>query len=81
MKRVKEELANIPIATNEDLAEADDIVFGTPTRYGNMCAQMKQFVEKNWKLGLKKTVFLGNWRRKTPMQPPLYQDLTQTDLL
>jgi NAD(P)H:quinone oxidoreductase type IV len=50
MKRVKKELAGIPIATNEDLAEADGIVFGTPTRYGNMSAQMKQFIDKTGKL-------------------------------
>jgi len=46
MNQVKKELEDIPIATNEDLAEADGIVFGTPTRYGNMCAQMKQFIDK-----------------------------------
>jgi len=46
MKQVKKELEDIPIATNEDLVEADGIVFGTPTRYGNMCAQMKQFIDK-----------------------------------
>jgi len=50
MKRVKKELADISIATNEDLVEADGIVFGTPTRYGNMSAQMKQFIDKTGKL-------------------------------
>ncbi|MDH5438893.1 MAG: NAD(P)H:quinone oxidoreductase [Candidatus Bathyarchaeota archaeon] len=50
MKQVKEELADIPIATNEDLGKANGIVFGTPTRYGNMSAQMKQFIDKTGKL-------------------------------
>jgi NAD(P)H dehydrogenase (quinone) len=50
MKQVKEELADIPIATNEDLVEADGVVFGTPTRYGNMSAQMKQFIDQTGKL-------------------------------
>lgn len=50
MKRVREELSDIPIATNEDLVEADGIVFGTPTRYGNMSAQMKQFIDKTGRL-------------------------------
>jgi NAD(P)H dehydrogenase (quinone) len=50
IKRVKKELADIPIATMNDLAEADGIVFGTPTRYGNMCAQMKNFIDKTGKL-------------------------------
>ncbi len=46
MKQVKKELADIPIATDEDLIEADGIVFGSPTRYGNMSAQMKNFIDK-----------------------------------
>ena len=50
MKQVKKELADIPIAKNEDLVEADGIVFGTPTRYGNMSAQMKQFIDKTGRL-------------------------------
>jgi NAD(P)H dehydrogenase (quinone) len=50
MKQVKKELAGIPVATDEDLVEADGIVFGTPTRYGNMCAQMKQFIDKTGSL-------------------------------
>jgi len=50
MRRVKKELAGIPIATNEDLVGADGIIFGTPTRYGNMCAQMKQFIDKTGRL-------------------------------
>ncbi len=36
---------DIPIATPEDLQEADGVIFGTPTRYGNMCAQMKQYID------------------------------------
>jgi len=50
LRRVKGELAEIPFATMEDLAEADGIVFGSPTRYGNMCAQMKQFIDKTGRL-------------------------------
>jgi NAD(P)H dehydrogenase (quinone) len=36
---------DIRIATVEDLQAADGIIFGTPTRYGNMCAQMKQYID------------------------------------
>jgi NAD(P)H dehydrogenase (quinone) len=36
---------DVPIATMEDLREADGVIFGTPTRYGNMCAQMKQYID------------------------------------
>lgn len=35
----------VPIATVTDLAEADAIIFGTPTRFGNMAAQMRQFLD------------------------------------
>jgi NAD(P)H dehydrogenase (quinone) len=35
----------IPEATVEDLAEADGIIFGTPTRFGMMAAQMKAFLD------------------------------------
>jgi NAD(P)H dehydrogenase (quinone) len=50
LKQVKKELADIHIATEQDLLEADGIIFGSPTRYGNMCAQMKQFIDKTGKL-------------------------------
>lgn len=36
---------DIPIATSEDLAWADAYIFSTPTRFGNMCSQMKQFID------------------------------------
>jgi NAD(P)H dehydrogenase (quinone) len=39
------EQEGIPICSVDDLAEADAIVFGTPTRFGNMCGQMKQFLD------------------------------------
>ena len=35
-----------PIATVDELVEYDAIIFGTPTRYGNMAAQMKQFLDQ-----------------------------------
>jgi len=37
--------AQVPIATVEDLADADAIIFGTPTRFGNMVGQMRQFLD------------------------------------
>jgi len=41
---------SIPIATVEDLAQADAIIFGTPTRFGNMCGQMRQFLDSTGQL-------------------------------
>ncbi|GBU16060.1 MULTISPECIES: NAD(P)H:quinone oxidoreductase [Methylobacterium] len=35
-----------PIAKPEELGDYDAIIFGTPTRYGNMAAQMKQFIDQ-----------------------------------
>ena len=35
-----------PIATIEELADYDAIVFGTPTRFGNMAAQMRNFLDQ-----------------------------------
>ena len=43
-------MSHIPIATVDDLSDADAIVFGTPTRFGNMCAQMRQFLDATGQL-------------------------------
>jgi NAD(P)H dehydrogenase (quinone) len=37
--------SNIPVCTVDELADADAIIFGTPTRFGNMCGQMRQFLD------------------------------------
>lgn len=39
-----------PIATVPELSEYDAIIFGTPTRYGNMAAQMKSFIDQTGSL-------------------------------
>lgn len=48
----KEVLDHIPICTVEELADADAIIFGTPTRFGNMCGQMSQFLDATGQLWL-----------------------------
>jgi NAD(P)H dehydrogenase (quinone) len=35
-----------PIATVDELAGYDAIIFGSPTRFGNMCAQMRNFLDQ-----------------------------------
>ncbi len=35
-----------PIATVDELPEYDAIIFGTPTRFGNMAAQMRNFLDQ-----------------------------------
>jgi NAD(P)H:quinone oxidoreductase type IV len=45
-KAARQAFAHIPIAKPDNLAEADAIIFGTPTRFGNMCAQMRNFLDQ-----------------------------------
>jgi NAD(P)H dehydrogenase (quinone) len=42
---VQKDLSDILVCTLEDLTSADAIIFGTPTRFGNMCGQMRQFLD------------------------------------
>ncbi|MFZ2948126.1 MAG: NAD(P)H:quinone oxidoreductase [Desulfuromonadaceae bacterium] len=46
-------MAHLPVATVNDLAEADAVIFGTPTRFGNMCGQMRQFLDATGGLWMK----------------------------
>ena len=46
--------AATPVAKVDDLPDYDAIVFGTPTRYGNMCGQMRSFLDQTgalWQRG------------------------------
>jgi NAD(P)H dehydrogenase (quinone) len=52
-KAAREAFADIPIAKPAQLAEADAIIFGTPTRFGNMCAQMRNFLDQTGQLWMK----------------------------
>jgi NAD(P)H dehydrogenase (quinone) len=45
--------AHIPVAEPAMLAEADAIIFGTPTRFGNMAAQMRNFLDQTGGLWMK----------------------------
>ena len=42
--------AHVPVCTVDELASADAIIFGTPTRFGNMCGQMRQFLDATGRL-------------------------------
>jgi len=46
----------VPVCTVDDLATADAVIFGTPTRFGNMCGQMRQFLDATGGLWLKGTM-------------------------
>jgi NAD(P)H dehydrogenase (quinone) len=41
-----------PLAIIGELADYDAIIFGTPTRFGNMCSQMRNFLDQTGKLWL-----------------------------
>ena len=45
-KKARQAFAHIPVAKPGDLAGADAITFGIPTRFGNMCAQMHNFLDQ-----------------------------------
>jgi len=49
-------MTNVPICTVDELASADAIIFGTPTRFGNMCGQMRQFLDATGQLWAKGTL-------------------------
>jgi NAD(P)H:quinone oxidoreductase type IV len=36
---------DVPVATHDDVLWADAVVFGTPTRFGNVSSQLKQFLD------------------------------------
>jgi len=47
-------MAHIPVCTIAELETADAVLFGTPTRFGNMCGQMRQFLDASgglWQKG------------------------------
>jgi NAD(P)H dehydrogenase (quinone) len=52
-KAARAGFASIPTATVAQLTQADAIIFGTPTRFGNMCAQMRNFLDQTGGLWMK----------------------------
>lgn len=49
----RQQFTHIPIASIDDLENADGIIFGTPTRFGNMTAQMKNYLDQTGGLWMK----------------------------
>ena len=52
-REIRDQQKDVPVCTPDDLREADGVVFGTPTRFGNMAAQMKQLIDSLGSLWLK----------------------------
>ncbi|MBI2413498.1 MAG: NAD(P)H:quinone oxidoreductase [Deltaproteobacteria bacterium] len=52
----KKKFAHVPVATLDDLSEPDAVIFGTPTRFGNMSASMRAFLDSTGGLWMKGTL-------------------------
>lgn len=59
--------AEIPVAEVEDVVWADAVVMGSPTRFGNVSAQLKQFLDT-----------LGGAWRKGELADKIYSGFTST---
>lgn len=49
-KKARQAFSDIPFAKPADMVNADAIIIGTPTRFGNMCAQMRNFLDQTGSL-------------------------------
>ena len=49
---VQKKFSHVQVCALEELASADAVIFGTPTRFGNMCGQMRQFLDSTGQLWL-----------------------------
>jgi NAD(P)H dehydrogenase (quinone) len=45
-RKAREAFSHIPFAKPVDMVNADAIILGAPTRFGNMCAQMRNFLDQ-----------------------------------
>lgn len=45
-KKLTEDTKDVPVATSEDLVWADAIIFSSPTRFGNVTSQIKNFMDQ-----------------------------------
>lgn len=54
IKEAKEQQKDIPIASPQEIADYDAIIWGSPTRYGNVCSQVRNFIDQTgalWSAG------------------------------
>ena len=52
-KAARAAFAKVPVATLDNLTEAHAIIFGTPTRFGNMAGQMRNFLDSTGSIWFK----------------------------
>ena len=53
IKKAKQMQKDIPVAKLEDLENIDGIILGSPTRFGNMCSQLRNFLDQTGSLWMK----------------------------
>jgi len=53
IKKAKIEQEKVAIAKVDELAEFDGLILGSPTRFGNMCSQLRNFLDQTGALWLK----------------------------
>ncbi|MCX5680459.1 MAG: NAD(P)H:quinone oxidoreductase [Candidatus Omnitrophica bacterium] len=53
MKKAREEQKGVKIATVDELADIDGIILGSPTRFGNMSSQLRNFLDQTGSLWMK----------------------------
>jgi NAD(P)H dehydrogenase (quinone) len=53
IKKAKQMQKDILVAKLEELEKIDAIILGSPTRFGNMCAQLRNFLDQTGSLWLK----------------------------
>ena len=51
--QARQGFAHVPVIQPEQMADADAIIFGTPTRFGNMTAQMRNFLDRTGQMWMK----------------------------
>ena len=49
-EKFQQTFQEVPVCRVDELSEADAVIFGTPTRFGNMCGQMRQFMDATGQL-------------------------------
>lgn len=52
-KETRKKFSHVPYISPDQLGDADAIIFGTPTRFGNMAAQMRNFLDQTGGLWMK----------------------------
>ncbi|MCX5683441.1 MAG: NAD(P)H:quinone oxidoreductase [Planctomycetota bacterium] len=53
MRRGREMQKDVPLVTKDDFRQADAVIFGTPTRFGNVSAQLKNQIDQLTDLWMK----------------------------